>query len=358
MDEELRRRAVSAVLDGGMTRVAVCKQHGISKYHLRIWVQQEKDRREGSTDESIIRAQEATEEGFNGEETTESRLRRLAAEWGEPERYVARIQSGLRKAKQTKNWVRYGVCWPLWLVAGLLYVLLIFIILAVVLSRCNSTVNALQCVGLFSVGGLVFVIVHVSIWAITGYLESWVFRLIAPFAFAVTHLQGAWEQLQATDACVFHNPQSMREGMIRDQITEQIGSAASTLDATWRLGRPLGASINRGIERDSRRQVAAYVAKAEYLLWDGGIVGRLQAIEILQVGAYETILRNWTLHEFKGVKAPSSTSPKQRRKLTPKAIVSWSGVILSVAWQLFGPEDQSPFHIIREFLHSNAWFGQ
>lgn len=352
VDEELRRRAVSAVLDGGMTRVAVCKQHGISKYHLRIWVQQEQGRREGSTNESNNRAQAATAEGINGGETTEDRLRRLAAEWGEPERYVALIQSGLKKAKQTKIWVRYGVCWPLWLVASLLYAFLLFIIVVVAINRFHSTGNFWQRVGLVVLVLLVVAFVHGSIWPLTRYLESLVFRLFAPFAYAVTHLQGAWEQLQETGAGVFQNPQNMRERIIRDQITEQIGRAAYILDATPRLGRPLGASINRGIECEARRQVAAYVAKAEYLLWDGGLVGRVQAIDILQVAAYETVLRHWDFHEFKGVTAPPSSLRKQRLKLTFKGFVSASVFIFGLAWELFGPEGQTPTSIIREFFHS------
>lgn len=347
VDEDLRRKAVSAVLDGGMTQVAVCKQHGISKHHLRIWVREERDRRAKLTDVSTNGAQE----------TTEERLRRLAGEWGEPELYATQIQSGLKAAEQTEFFYRYILCGPLWLVAGLLWVLLLFAMIVIAIDRFMSSGNLLQNLGFVAVVALVGGAVDACIWALLRYFVNLIFRSFAPFAYAVTQLQAALKQLQENRAGVFQNPQNSEEETSRRQITKKIGRAAHILDVTWRRGRPsLGSPISRGNERAARRKVAAYVAKAEELLWERGWMGRIQAIAILQIAAYETVLRKWTLHEFKDVTA-ADPSPFWRRRLIPflKGIVSLGAAIAPLAWQVFGPEDQVPAHFIREFLHSRKW---
>jgi hypothetical protein len=158
---------------------------------------------------------------------------------------------------------------------------------------------------------------------------------------------------------MFLSPQTDQEKNARHQITKQIGRAAHILDVTRRGGRSHGSRIGRGTERVARRDVAAYVAKAEEMLWDKGAAVQLQATVILQVAAYETVLRKWALHTFNDVDAPQPIPVWQRRvKPFLKGTVALGATIAPLAWQVFGAEDQVPGHLIRVYLQSRGLLGQ
>jgi transposase-like protein len=338
IDDDVRERAVKAVLDGGMTQVAVCRQHKVSKHHLGRWLREERDRRSKETDVPD-RAQESSEE----------RLDRLTREWGGPDLYPAQIVSGIKAAERTRKMLRYLLCAPLWLCAFILCccVVAIFLIAFIQVSTSVTWRN----LGLLVIAAIVCWFLVLIIWWLTQFFVNLIFKLCAPFAYAVTHLQAALKQLQVNRAEFFQDPQSSEEEISRKQIIKKIGRAAHILDVTRRRGRTVGSPISRSNEREARRKVAAYLAKSEDLLWSGGCPGRLKAIEILEVAVYETVLRKWNLEDFKDVVAAPPSSFWQRR-LRPllKGTAPFGAVAASLIWQVWGPADQTPGHFIREFL--------
>jgi hypothetical protein len=205
---------------------------------------------------------------------------------------------------------------------------------------------------------LVDVLVITGIWAVAQYFKGLIFRSCAPFAYAVTHLQDALEHLEANSAEVFRRAKSDEEHTARRRITRQIGKAAHVLDLTWRRGRPDLSRLGRGHERDERRRVAAYVAATEQMLWNKGDRGRLQAMSILQIAAYETVLRNWSLHAFKDVDSPQPVSLWRGRVLPRLKGLAAAAPVAAFAWAVFGPENQTPRDVVRAYLYSRGLLGQ
>ncbi|WP_306911026.1 hypothetical protein [Arthrobacter sp. B3I9] len=205
---------------------------------------------------------------------------------------------------------------------------------------------------------LAFSVIHALIWGTTRYLVGLVFRLFAPFAYVVNQIEASLRQLLENRSRLFQDPQSFSEKWItRYEIIEKIGRAGHVLDVSLRRARASKSPTSRKNERLARRKVAAYLAKAEELLWDKGITGRIQAIEILQVAAYQTLLRSWTLHQFKDVTVPDPSSTWSRRWPTiAKEALTIGATIAPLVWQVFAPEDLTPGHWIREYLYSRTWW--
>ncbi|WP_314214291.1 hypothetical protein [Pseudarthrobacter equi] len=206
---------------------------------------------------------------------------------------------------------------------------------------------------------VVALVMVTAIWVLAQYFRSLIFRSFAPFSFAVYNLEQSRLLLEQSQEAIFSQPQNEQEKLTRLKVTARIGSAAHVLDATRRAGRDHGSRISKLNERTARRKVAAFVAKAEELLYDKGRPGRLQAIEILQIAAYETVLRKWTLHEFTDVPDPEPISV-WRRRIAPflKGVVAFGSTFGPIAWQVFGAEDQSPGHLIRVYLQSRGLLNQ
>ncbi|MFF1881360.1 transposase [Pseudarthrobacter sp. NPDC058196] len=344
-DEEQRRKAVSAVLDNGMTQVSVCKQHGITAHRLRVWLAEER----------VLRAQPPNSNPQGASESTEMRLQRLVAEWEQHEVQASQIVEGLQRARRAQIFFDYVIGGPLSIVAGILGFLLSFMTVLIIFGFFEMTSNGWYAAIMSLLAAAADALLVACIWSLAQYFTGLIFRSFAPFSYAVSNLQQAWLLLEQDHEAIFAAPRTDQDKSDRHKITKRIGRAAHILDATRRPGRDHGSRISRRNERNARRKVAAYVAKAEELLWDKGRPGRLRAIEILQIAAYETVLRKWTLHEFRDVADPEPIT-LWRRRISPflKGVLAFGGTFGPIAWQVFGAEDQSPGHFIRAYLHSRG----
>ncbi|MEV8133464.1 transposase [Pseudarthrobacter oxydans] len=349
VSEEQRHQAVSAVLDNRMTQVSVCKQHGVTPHRLRTWLAEERARRARIEDIQNHRAVESTE----------ARLQRLETEWEQHEVQPGQISVRLKKAHWSHIFFDYIIGGPLLLIAGIICVLLVLVTVLIIVDFFAIASSGWYAAGMSLLVAVVALLLVAGIWSLAQYFKGLIFRSFAPFSYAVTNLQKAWLLLEQHHEALFTAPQTEQGKIDRHNITRCIGRAAHALDATWRSGRDHGSRISRSNERAARRRVAAYVAKAEELLWDKGRPGRVQAINILQIAAYETVLRKWTLHEFREVADPEPISV-WRRRISPflRGTVAFGGTVGPIAWQVFGAEDQSPAHFIRVYLQSRGLLNQ
>ncbi|MDQ0078499.1 hypothetical protein [Arthrobacter oryzae] len=343
VDEDVRRKAVSAVLDGGMTQVSVCRQYGLKAHRLRVWLSEEKLRR-------------ANLHRTTSDESTEVRLNRLIGEWGtNAEAFGRQLHQGLKRAKSTNTFFTY-LGFVFILVTFALNVLVAAVIGALITgyvvgadSWQAATFNSLAVV---VVGGVVVV----GLFAIALYFAGLVYRVCAPFAYSVSNLRHAWENLELHGAEMFEAPKNRQEKLACKDITKSMGRAAQVLDVTRRRGRVHGSPLSKEGERSARRNVAASIGGAEDLLWHHSSRAFGPAVEIMQIAAYETVLRRWALHDLKHLAEQMRPSLWERRIYPAlKGAGAFGTTVGTMALQIFGAEDQTPSHLIRGILESRGW---
>jgi transposase-like protein len=347
--EELREKAVAAVLDEGMTQVAVCELYEISRYRLGKWLRDERDHR----------AQVADEPELPKLESNDERILRIARQWKHPELYAIEIKSRLKAAKRGRFFCRYVLCGPIWVLFGIVWLIVFVIAAALAIAWLHGSSNWWWNIGISLSIILTFGFFHASLWLFTQYLVNLVFRRAAPYAYVAIKLQGALQELGEVGVGIYQYPAVLEEEETRTQIIEKIAWAASILDTTWRRGRSISSPTARENERSARRKVAVHLAKAEELLWERDFEGWRQAREIVEVALYQTLLRRWSLHKSEDADNVTPPNPLQRRWLPAllRGLYTAGVAIASFMWQVLAPEDQTPAHFIRAFLQSQHLLG-
>ncbi|KRE91898.1 transposase [Arthrobacter sp. Soil764] len=221
-DEEQRRKAVSAVLDNGMTQVSVSKQHGITLHRLRVWLAEERARR----------AHLADVERYRARESTEARLQRLTAEWAQHEVQPGQISEGLKKAAKVHVFFDYIIGGPILVIAAILGLLLSLFSVLIILDFFKLAMNGWYAAAMSLFAGLADLLLVVSIWSLAQYFKGLIFRSFAPFSYAVFNLQQAWLLLEKRQEALFAAPSSEQDKIDRHTITKGIGRAVHVLDAT------------------------------------------------------------------------------------------------------------------------------
>lgn len=344
VDEGVRRKAVAAVLDGGMTQRAVCLQYNLKLHWLRQWLKEEKLLRL----EQAERSKQAKQVAPIVEEVR-ARLHALetsSADW-------AGIQRGLKRVDQTDFWMLKVIGVTLGLIALLLVLVvgaLAFLLVLEQISRVQSWVLPTAVIV------AVTLLISVLTFVVANYFSSLIYRVVAPFAYVSANLRHALFLLLNSGEEIFDRTAAREHKRVRKDLRKALGRAAHTLDVTPRLGRNHnGNGQTKEGERKAHRNVAASVAGVEDLLWHEEVRAKDAAIEIIKLALYETLLRKWTLQD--PAHPPEEVLPPWwRRRMLPflKGVGAFAFTSLPVFLEVVGVEGVTAGKVIRQVLQSRG----